>query len=100
MRRLIQKTNELNNETINIPNNDGTTITIFKNPTDEEYWYLKDKYDSEYPNSLPGEPKTRCTYDEEGNKYMWMSGDAMHYRVENYLYEKRGIKSNQNSYFD
>jgi len=99
MKRLVKNANELENETINLPNSNGTTIPVFKNPTDEEIWYLKDKFKEEYPNALVGEPKIRSTYDEDGNKYSWMSGDAMHWRIENYLYEKRGIKTNQNSYF-
>lgn len=94
----VTATPGLTNEVINVPYG-RTTVEVFKNPTDDQLWHLQDRFKKEYPNSPAGEPKTRQTFDPEGNKYMWMSGDSTHYSIEAYL-AKKGIVSNQNKFFD
>ena len=82
-----------------IINNNGYLFPVFKNPTDDQYLLICDSFNEKYPFCPSGEPKTRHTFDKQGNEYYWMSGDAMHYTVENYLL-KHGIECNQNKYFD
>jgi hypothetical protein len=51
----------------------GTIFPVFKNPTDDQYFELVNRFKNEYPFCPSGEPKTRQTYDKQGNIYMWMS---------------------------
>lgn len=83
--------------TINV---NGNLFPVFKNPTNEQYYQLIERFKMEYPFCPIGEPKTRQTYDNNNNIYMWMSGDAMHYTVEGFLKRQEGIVCNQNKHFD
>lgn len=83
--------------TINI---NGNLFPVFKNPTDEQYNILIDRFKIEYPFCPVGEPKTRRTYDNNNNMYMWMSGDALHYLVEGFLLKHENAICNQNKYFN
>lgn len=88
----------MHNKQYNI-NVNGNIFPVYKNPTDEQYFSLVDRFQAEYPFCPVGEPKTRQTYDKDKNIYMWMSGDSMHYIVESFLYKVDGIQCNQNNYF-
>jgi len=83
-----------------IINANGNLFPVFKNPTDEQYYSLVDEFNEQYPFCPSGEPKIRKTYDTNNNEYIWMSGDAMHYFIEQYLYRLDGVTCNQNKYFD
>jgi len=82
-----------------IMNTNGKLIHIFKNPSDAQYMALCDTFKTLYPFCPTDEPKTRRTYDPQGNEYYWMS-DTIHYYVESFLQKNYGIKCNQNKYFD
>jgi predicted ABC-type ATPase len=80
---------------------DGSySFDVYKNPTDEQYREVFDRFKEEYPRAPRGEPKIRTTYDEKGNTYIWMSGDAMHSSVESFLWRKYHLRANQNKMFD
>lgn len=83
-----------------IINTNGKLFPVFKNPTDEQYYSLIDRFNEQYPFSPKGEPKIRRTYDTNNNEYVWVSGDAMHYLVEQHLLKVDGVNCNQNKYFD
>jgi hypothetical protein len=70
-------------------------IPVYKNPSPEAYTEIAKRFREEFPFAPKGEPKSRHTYDEKGNEYLWMSGDAMHYTMENALYKQYGIKTHQ-----
>jgi hypothetical protein len=80
---------ELNRETIwSDPNWRGEKFPIFKNPNQADFDYLIKRHKEEFPNDQSGMPKTRVTYDKQGNAYRWMSGDSTHYHVEEFLKKK------------
>ena len=72
-------------------------LYIYKNPQPFDIQNLNKRFREEFPTAPKGEPKTRRTYDEQGNEYVWMSGDAMHFTMEYALYEQYGIKTDQNA---
>lgn len=85
-----------NSEAIEL-NSNGKKITVYKNPTPLQMQTLSMEFKEKYPNALPGEPKSRVSFDADGNTYRW-SSDYTHDTVENLLKEK-GIKANQNKDF-
>ncbi|HUU53136.1 MAG TPA: 2'-5' RNA ligase family protein, partial [Candidatus Bathyarchaeia archaeon] len=56
---------------VNLGNN--IKSEVIKNPTDADYRALSKEFKKEFPKAPIGEPKTRYTYDREGNKYIWRS---------------------------
>ena len=75
----------------------GSVVDIYKNPTKEEYKKVTKRFYEEYPNAPKGEVKARSTIDEDGNYYLWMSGDATHEMMESQLKAVHGISANQNN---
>lgn len=83
-------------EVLRVPVGGERVIPVVKNPKDSDLWAINEMFREKYPNAPKGEPKSRSTYDKEGNQYLWMSDDAMHFQVEDYLKSKHGIEANQN----
>lgn len=75
-------------------------VTVVKNPVSSDITEMRKRYNEEFPNDKSGTPKTRTTIDEQGNKYVWMSGDATHSDIEAYIKKEFGLSANQNGYFD
>jgi hypothetical protein len=70
---------------------------IIKNPSGSDFEYLIVKFNETYPRSgLEDTAKTRVTYDQYGNEYIWQSHLADHREVEEYLKEVHGLKADQN----
>lgn len=82
-----------------IMNINGNLFPVFKNPTDEQFKLLVTEFREKYPFCPSGEPKTRHTFDRQGNEYYWMSGSSLHCTVESFLL-KKGIECDQNKYFE
>ena len=45
----------------------GKKVIVYKNPTDAQAQELRSRFKEEYPNAMRGEPKTRSSYDKDGN---------------------------------
>ena len=74
----------------------GRKVTVYKNPTDAQAQELRNRFKEEYPDAMRGTPKTRSSYDIDGNEYRWMADDATHSMVEGHIKKKFGIETNQN----
>lgn len=72
------------------------TITVYKNPGTAERTEINKEFREAYPNAPAGEPRSRFTIDQNGNRYEWASSAAIHMQVEPAL-EERGIIANQNT---
>jgi len=95
---MIRKYSSLQNTfTITLPGKYGREeVTVYKNPSPEDYQQIRQDYLSNNPVLPPGTPITRFTYDEQGNKYIWPA-DRIHYFVEEALFRQHGIKTDQNA---
>ena len=70
---------------------------IIKNPSSSDFEYLIVKFNDTYPHSgLEDTAKTRATYDQYGNEYIWQSHLADHREVEEYLTATYGLEADQN----
>jgi len=74
-------------------------VRVVKNPMPEDYGVFNNEFDEQYPDAPKGEPKTRSTRDSEGNLYLWLSTDAMHGSMENWLGLNRNVKASQVTQF-
>lgn len=70
-------------------------VLVYRNPTREDFREIHKRFREEFPDAPPGEPKTRHTFDADNNEYVWMSGDAMHFSVEDLLWSRYGVKTHQ-----
>ena len=76
-------------------------VEVIKNPTDKQYEQIVSEFNKEYPHLVRmGEPKTRRTFDIQGNEYVWKSTDSMHSDVERFIDKKNSTITHQNKDFD
>jgi hypothetical protein len=73
-------------------------VEVIKNPTHKDYQALSKEVKKDFPDMPKGEPKTRITYDAEGNKYAWRADKGTHPEVEPLINRKYNTTTNQNEY--
>jgi phosphopantetheine adenylyltransferase len=71
-----------------------TDIEVIKNPTIQDYQALKKEFRKEYPER-GDTPAIRTTFDNKGNKYIWLSPYAVHAVVEPQINRMFNVKTNQ-----
>ena len=72
---------------------------VVKNPETKDYLYFEKKFHEDFPCCHTDAPRTRCTYDKDGNKYIWYF-DRLHFEIEPALEKRFNTKVDQNKYFD
>lgn len=100
---LFASTMKLSSELLYINRPNGLPpVEIIKNPMDRDYQELAREFFKEYPDANTGysTPKTRTTYDPDGNRYIWRADMGMHEQIEPQLGVLIGKPVNQNKYFD
>jgi len=64
----------------------ASTVTIWKNPTGQDYKSVFDSFNKAYPGGIAkDESYLRTALDKDGNTYIWMSGAATHEMVQDRL---------------
>ena len=70
----------------------GSVIDVYKNPTDEELEKIHERFREVYPiDKIPKYVAPKRIFDDNGNVYCWMYGDATHLMVVPQLIEHHGV---------
>jgi hypothetical protein len=60
----------------------GSVIDVYENPTEEELGKIEERFREVYPIDLiPKYVAPKRLFDDDGNVYCWMYGDATHQMV-------------------
>ncbi len=73
----------------------GSVITIYKNPTQQDYETIQRDFKKQFSGAAKDENFSRSAYDEDDNCYAWMSGAAIHDMIVERLQALHGIIAEQ-----